>query len=130
VEVLDDIIDTTKSQIFVKSPFARVLIDACDDLTLNEESKVEEAIHHLDKLKEVTSTKVQVEKLEKGKLDDQGKMELKLLPGHITYVFLEDDSKKPIIMRNSLSKVQEKKLVEVLTANQGAIGWQIYNLSP
>jgi len=128
VEVLDELVDSAKSQMFVKSPLERVLIDACDDLTLDEESEVEEATQHLDKLKEVNSTKDEVEKLEKGKLDDQGKVELKLLPDHLKYVFLEDDSKKPVIINNSLSKSEEQKLVKVLTANQGAIGWQISDL--
>jgi len=86
------------------------LIDACDDLTLDEESEVEEATQHLDKLKEVTSTKDEVEKLEKGKLDDQGKVELKFFLDHLKYVFLEDDSKKPSIINSSLSNLRNKSL--------------------
>jgi len=52
-------------------------------------------------------------------------MVLKLLTNHVKYVFLEDNSKKPISINNSLSKVEEQKLVRVLTTNQGALGWHI-----
>jgi len=53
---------------YVKSPLERVLIDACEDLTLEEESEVEKVKHHLEKSKEVSSTNVEVEKLEKRKV--------------------------------------------------------------
>jgi len=74
-----------------------------------------------------------IEKLEKEKSDDQNKLELKLLPDHLKYVFLEGEARKPVIISSSLSKVEEEKLIEVFKANQGAIRWHIYDfkgLSP
>jgi len=43
-------------------------------------------------------------------------------------VFLEGEARKPVIISSSLSKAEEEKLIEVLKANQGAIGWHISDL--
>ena len=128
VDVLEEVIETTKSQLHVKSPLERVLIEACDELTLDEEAEVEEVTRQLEKLKEIFPNDVKVEKLEKEKFDDQNKIELKLLPEHLKYVFLEGEARKPVIISSSLSKAEEEKLIEVLKANQGAIGCHISDL--
>ncbi|XP_014524457.1 uncharacterized protein LOC106780674 [Vigna radiata var. radiata] len=110
VEVLDDVVEKVRSQMYVKSPLERVLVYACEELTVEEESEVEEISQHLEKLKEEKSTDVKVEKLEKADLDDQEKMEFKMLPDHLKYVFLEENSKKPVIISKSLSNSEEEKL--------------------
>ncbi|WVY96365.1 hypothetical protein V8G54_028516 [Vigna mungo] len=56
------------------------------------------------------------------------KPELKMLPPHLKYVFLEEEGNKPVIISNSLSPSEEEKLIEVLKANKGAIGWSISDL--
>ena len=48
------------------------------------------------------------------------KPELKVLPPHLKY--LEGDEKKPIILSSSLTVEEEKRLIDVLKTNQGAIG--------
>ena len=42
--------------------------------------------------------------------------------------FLEEGGHKPIIISNSLSTMEEEKLIQVLKANKGAIGWAISDL--
>ena len=54
--------------------------------------------------------------------------ELKELPFHLKYVFLSEDSSKPGIINNSLSPLEEEKLMRVLKDNQGALGWTISDL--
>jgi len=44
--------------------------------------------------------------------------ELKELPSHLKYVFLSEDSSKPAIISNSLSPIEEEKLMRVLRDNQ------------
>lgn len=48
---------------------------------------------------------------------EEPKLELKILPPHLKYMFLEENGDKPIIMSTSLSISEEKKLFEVLKAN-------------
>jgi hypothetical protein len=54
--------------------------------------------------------------------------ELKELPSHLKYVFLSEDSSKPAIISNTLTPLEEKKLMRVLRSNQGALGWSISDL--
>ena len=46
-----------------------------------------------------------------------------MLSPHLKYNFLEGDVKKPVILRSSLTAEEERKLIDVLKKNQGAIGW-------
>ena len=55
-------------------------------------------------------------------------VELKALPPHLKYSFLEGNAKKPVILSNSLTVEEEKRLIEVLRLNQGAIGWKLSDL--
>ena len=56
------------------------------------------------------------------------KLELKVLPPHLKYVFLADGGDKPVVISNALTASEEKKLISVLKANEGAIGWTLSNL--
>jgi len=58
----------------------------------------------------------------------EAKIELKMLPPHLKYVFLEGGNNKPMITNNSLSPSEEEKLIEVLRVNSGAIGWSISDM--
>jgi len=51
-----------------------------------------------------------------------------VLPPHLKYSFLEGDAKKPVILSSSLTVEEERRLIEVLKLNQGAIGWQLSDL--
>ena len=60
-------------------------------------------------------------------------LELKPLPNHLKYVFLEDKETLPVIVCSSLKAVEEEKLVRVLQEYKTAIGWtlaDIKGLSP
>jgi len=56
------------------------------------------------------------------------KVELKVLPSHLKYVFLENDGAKPVIISSSLSDKEENKLVEILKSNKEAMGWTLSDL--
>ncbi|MCQ7056892.1 hypothetical protein, partial [Clostridioides difficile] len=51
--------------------------------------------------------------------------ELKELPKHLKYVFLDESKKKPVIIFAELSKDEENELVEMLKKNERAIGWNL-----
>ncbi|KAL5544755.1 hypothetical protein UlMin_008539 [Ulmus minor] len=53
------------------------------------------------------------------------KLELKELPSHLRYAFLEESSNYPIIINSSLNDLEEEKLLRVLREHRKAIGWTI-----
>lgn len=55
-------------------------------------------------------------------------VELKQLPSHLRYVFLDEKEKCPAIISASLSKLEEEKLLRVLRMYKGAMGWSIDDL--
>ena len=59
---------------------------------------------------------------------EKPKAELKTLPAHLKYIFLEDDETKPIIISNSLKKEEEDQLVQILKHCKTTIGWHISDL--
>ena len=56
------------------------------------------------------------------------KVELKTLPAHLKYVYLEDNEAKPVIISSSLKKAEENQLVQILKKHKAAIGWHISDL--
>ena len=56
-------------------------------------------------------------------------MELKILPTHLKYVFLEENETKLVVISSESTVEEENKLVEVLKRHREAIGWHISNLN-
>ena len=59
---------------------------------------------------------------------EKPKLELKVLPPHLKYAFLDDISSFPIIISSDLNSVEEEKLLRVLRDHKSAIGWSIEDL--
>ncbi|RDX84715.1 hypothetical protein CR513_34188, partial [Mucuna pruriens] len=55
-------------------------------------------------------------------------MELKPLPRHLKYAYLDTEQQLPIIITNNLSQEQEDKLLDVLRQYKKAIGWKLSDL--
>ncbi|RDX92975.1 hypothetical protein CR513_24819, partial [Mucuna pruriens] len=55
-------------------------------------------------------------------------MELKPLPNHLKYLYLDSEQQRPIIIANNLHQEQEDKLLEVLRQHKKAIGWKLSDL--
>jgi len=53
------------------------------------------------------------------------KVELKPLPSHLKYEFLDPDHKFPVIVSSKLDGPQLEKLLDVLRKHRGAIGYSI-----
>ena len=71
---------------------------------------------------------VMFEGLENNRPKENPKVELKILPTHLKYVFLEDNETKPVIISISLQKKEEDQLVQILKNRKAAIGWHISDL--
>ena len=59
---------------------------------------------------------------------EKTKVELKILPNHLKYVFLEENETKPVVISNELTAKEENMLVDVLKRHKEAIGWHISDL--
>ena len=77
---------------------------------------------------ESSSERMKVEELKKDRPPEETKVELNTLPEHLKYVFLGENSTKPVIISNSLKKEEEARLVEILKKHTTAIGWHISDL--
>ncbi|RDX98630.1 hypothetical protein CR513_18419, partial [Mucuna pruriens] len=55
-------------------------------------------------------------------------MELKPLPSHLKYAYLDTEQQLPVIIANNLHREQEDKLLQVLRKHKKAIGWKLSNL--
>ncbi|GAV57601.1 hypothetical protein CFOL_v3_01138, partial [Cephalotus follicularis] len=66
-------------------------------------------------------------------IEQPPKLELKPLPDHLKYAFLEENDQLPVIVAKHLSPAQEDKLLALLKENKRAIGWtmtDIIGISP
>ena len=78
--------------------------------------------NELDQAKELTQKTENGENLAVENSVQEETLELKVLPPHLKYNFLEGDAKKPVILSISLTVEQERRLIEMLKLNHGAIG--------
>ncbi|XP_054792441.1 LOW QUALITY PROTEIN: uncharacterized protein LOC129298065, partial [Prosopis cineraria] len=64
----------------------------------------------------------------KSSIEEPPYLELKTLPSHLRYVYLEANNTLPVIIAADLNEQQEEQLVEVLKAHKRAIGWTIADI--
>nr|GEX97397.1 hypothetical protein [Tanacetum cinerariifolium] len=55
-------------------------------------------------------------------------LELKELPSHLEYVFLEDSNKLPVIISINLTVDEKEALINVLKSHKRAITWKIFDI--
>ncbi|GJR11726.1 reverse transcriptase domain-containing protein [Tanacetum coccineum] len=67
-------------------------------------------------------------KNEKSSINDPPKLELKDLPSHLEYAFLEGDDKLPVIIAKNLKDDEKARLLEVLKSHKHAIAWKISDI--
>ena len=67
------------------------------------------------------------EKPENTTEDQAPKLELKTLPCHLKYAYLENES-FPVIISSSLTGEMEERLLETLRKHKGALGWTIADI--
>lgn len=62
------------------------------------------------------------------KSNEDSKVELKQLPNHLRYAFLEDNSTYPVIISSSLTTNEEDKLLRILRKHKASLGWSIADI--
>ncbi|GJV52739.1 reverse transcriptase domain-containing protein [Tanacetum coccineum] len=64
----------------------------------------------------------------KSSCEDPPDLELKDLPSHLEYAFLEGDDKLPVIIAKNLKDEDKPALIKVLKSHKHAIAWKISNI--
>ena len=82
----------------------------------------------MDRQESIPEGEAGFETLKKEPPSEKKKVELKILPNHLKYVFLQEDDAKTIVISNALTKEEENRLVDILKKHKEAIGWHILNL--
>nr|GEU48826.1 reverse transcriptase domain-containing protein [Tanacetum cinerariifolium] len=72
--------------------------------------------------------KIYEAKSDKSSIDEPLEVELKDLPPHIEYAFLEGDDKLPIIIAKDLSMEEKTALIMVLKSHKRAIAWKLSDI--
>nr|GEX02496.1 reverse transcriptase domain-containing protein [Tanacetum cinerariifolium] len=72
--------------------------------------------------------KVVEPKNEKSYIDEPPVVELKDLPPHLKYAFLESDDKLPVIIAKDLKDEEQTALIKVLKSHKQALAWQLFDI--
>ncbi|MCI40953.1 hypothetical protein A2U01_0062186, partial [Trifolium medium] len=104
------------------------MTNTLNDIDSDEEQEIKKCLKELDALKEVFPLEAKIEELKDESKPVEVKLELKTLPSHLKYMFLEEDNNKPVIISSSLSTHDENSLIEVLKDNKEAMGWKLSDL--
>nr|GFB54590.1 reverse transcriptase domain-containing protein [Tanacetum cinerariifolium] len=75
-----------------------------------------------------TDLKLAEESKEKSSIEEPPKLELKELPSHLEYAFLEDSNKVPVIIAKNLKVNEMEALLNVLKSHKQAILWKIFDI--
>nr|GEZ24414.1 reverse transcriptase domain-containing protein [Tanacetum cinerariifolium] len=64
----------------------------------------------------------------KSSIDEPPEVELKDLPPHLEYTFLQSDNKLPVIIAKALRDEQKSALIKVLKSHKRAIAWKLSDI--
>ncbi|RYR25603.1 hypothetical protein Ahy_B02g059415 isoform A [Arachis hypogaea] len=109
-DVIDEVVAEVRKKDHDKLCYP--IVEEMDNQEGEQEKVVENELHELDK------KEPQLE----------AKSELKPLPSHLKYAFLEDKQRFPVIIASELSSEEEGKLLDVLRKYKKAIGWRLADI--
>jgi len=121
MDALNELYLENHREIFIDDSLMKAVLNDNENCEDWKDKEVNECLLELGKEKEVQQEIFG--ELELNKANTPQKIELKQLPTHLKYVFLEENGEKPVIISNHLSKEEEQKVIKVLKANKEAIGW-------
>ncbi|GKC13917.1 reverse transcriptase domain-containing protein, partial [Tanacetum coccineum] len=64
----------------------------------------------------------------KSSVDEPLELELKDLPSHLEYAFLEGTNKLPVIIAKNLKEEEKERLIKVLKSHKQAIAWKLSDI--
>nr|GEW84638.1 reverse transcriptase domain-containing protein [Tanacetum cinerariifolium] len=106
----------------------RALIDVFKEAFLNDDPSLPPP-NQGNYLREVRKElKICEVKSDKSSIDEPQEVEVKDLPPHLEYAFLEGDDKFPIIFAKDLSVEEKTALIMVLNSHKRAIAWKLSDI--
>ncbi|GKB67905.1 reverse transcriptase domain-containing protein [Tanacetum coccineum] len=141
---LDHILSTSSSSLtpFEEGDFILEEIEACltndstpsgiddDDFDPEGDILLLEKLLNDDPSSPLPPKELHVEELKivKSSIDDPPELELKDLPSHLEYAFLEGTDKLPVIIAKNLKEDEKVRLLKVLKSHKRAIAWKISDI--
>ncbi|XP_027351154.1 uncharacterized protein LOC113862259 [Abrus precatorius] len=112
VEMDDSLMLEEMGKYMRKSPLEGALLTEMGAKELSEkvnDEEVVDCVYQLEALKPVFTSKRGVEELnrDEGRMEETSKIELKPLPSHLKYRFLDEQKLNPVIVNNELTSVEE-----------------------
>ncbi|GJW88927.1 reverse transcriptase domain-containing protein [Tanacetum coccineum] len=101
------------------------IYDSEGDILFLEELLNDDPTNDLPPPKELKNDEI---KMAKSSIEDPPELELKDLPPHLEYAFLEGTSKLPVIIAKDLKREEKDQLVKVLKSHKRAIAWKISDI--
>nr|GFC71823.1 hypothetical protein [Tanacetum cinerariifolium] len=106
---------------------SRALIDVHKgELTLR--IGMEAITYNLDQTVRYSELKVCEAKTIKSSVEEPPEVELKDLPHHLEYTFLEGDNKLPVIIAKELRSEEKAALIKILKSHKRAIAWKLSDI--
>ncbi|KAD4585817.1 hypothetical protein E3N88_23418 [Mikania micrantha] len=94
--------------------------------------RCEEGVEMVDESVSVISEVLEIDELreesKKPSVESPPILELKVLPSHLEYAFLGEDSTLPVVISSRLSEEEKSKLLCVLKVYKSAIAWRLSNI--
>ena len=128
LDVIDEECSRVQRSLGSSDALLQVITKPTEELTAAKNEEALALAKELDKAKTVVQEGTVKEELPTERRLWNDKPELKVLPPNLKYSFLEGDEMKPVMIRCSLTVIEEKRVIGVLKANQGAIGWKLSDL--
>ncbi|GJR18739.1 reverse transcriptase domain-containing protein [Tanacetum coccineum] len=99
------------------------------DILILEALLNSEPLPPLPKQKIITGIREELKVVEaKSSFDEPPEVELKDLPPHLEYAFLEGDDKLPVIIAKDLKDEEKAALIKVLKSHKRAIAWKLSDI--
>nr|GEV30921.1 reverse transcriptase domain-containing protein [Tanacetum cinerariifolium] len=101
------------------------------DLDLEKDIRLlEELLNNNPSLSHLPPKELNVEEIKtvKSSIDEPPKLELKELPSHLEYAYLEGADKLPVIIVKDLKVDEKEALLKVLKSHKRAIAWKITDI--
>nr|KYP32290.1 Transposon Ty3-I Gag-Pol polyprotein [Cajanus cajan] len=89
VDVIDELCMEAHRTFLVATPLEKTLVSSVSEINEEDEKEIQKCLEELDKAKEISPNFTCVQDLNKEEKSQPQKLELKQLPSHLKYVFLE-----------------------------------------
>ena len=130
IDVIEEIVEDNSREPQPTQPLEKTIVNSIGSCDHEEDLEVSDCVQQLEASKQAIEP-VKLEELlgeKSGSKGEEKYPELKELPSHLKYVFINKDASKPAIISSTLTPLEEEKLMRVLRDNQGALGWKISDL--